>query len=428
MIRRPLATAVCALVAGLALPAGAQADPGPYVALGDSFTAGPLVPNQVGEPAGCARSDHNYPSIVAAATGVSVFRDRSCSSATTVHMRSPQAVTLGSNPPQFGGLSGDTALVTIGIGGNDVGLVGAAVDCVQLGLLAPVTGTACRSNFAKPGGGVGLVGAAVSCLEMGTLAPTGTACRSHFAKPGGGDMLVDKIAATAPKIAATLQAIHLASPQARVLLVGYPAVAPRDGTSCYPLVPLSDDDMAYLEGMLRRTNAMLAEQAAANDAEFVDTYEESTGHDVCKPIGTRWFEGLVPMSLAFPVHPNALGEASMARSVLRVLGTPRPGPKLGALTRSKKVIAAGRGLRVSFTLNRAASVKVVLQRSLGRGHYTRARTVGTVAAGIGDNAVTLTAKRIGSRPGLYRVTAALADGTLSRTQFRIRLTARRQLR
>jgi lysophospholipase L1-like esterase len=394
MIRRPLATAVCALVAGLALPAGAQADPGPYVALGDSFTAGPLVPNQVGEPAGCARSDHNYPSIVAAATGVSVFRDRSCSSATTVHMRSPQAVTLGSNPPQFGGLSGDTALVTIGIGGNDVGLVGAAV----------------------------------SCLETGTLAPTGTACRSHFAKPGGGDMLVDKIAATAPKIAATLQAIHLASPQARVLLVGYPAVAPRDGTSCYPLVPLSDDDMAYLEGMLRRTNAMLAEQAAANDAEFVDTYEESTGHDVCKPIGTRWFEGLVPMSLAFPVHPNALGEASMARSVLRVLGTPRPGPKLGALTRSKKVIAAGRGLRVSFTLNRAASVKVVLQRSLGRGHYTRARTVGTVAAGIGDNAVTLTAKRIGSRPGLYRVTAALADGTLSRTQFRIRLTARRQLR
>jgi lysophospholipase L1-like esterase len=394
MIRRPLATAVCALVAGLALPAGAQADPGPYVALGDSFTAGPLVPNQVGEPAGCARSDHNYPSIVAAATGVSVFRDRSCSSATTVHMRSPQAVTLGSNPPQFGGLSGDTALVTIGIGGNDVGLVGAAV----------------------------------SCLEMGTLAPTGTACRSHFAKPGGGDMLVDKIAATAPKIAATLQAIHLGSPQARVLLVGYPAVAPRDGTSCYPLVPLSDDDMAYLEGMLRRTNAMLAEQAAANDAEFVDTYEESTGHDVCKPIGTRWFEGLVPMSLAFPVHPNALGEASMARSVLRVLGTPRPGPKLGALTRSKRVIAAGSGLRVSFTLNRAASVKVVLQRSLGRGHYTRARTVGTVAAGIGDNAVTLTAKRIGSRPGLYRVTAALADGTLSRTQFRIRLTARRQLR
>ncbi len=394
MIRRPLAAAVCALVAGLALPAAAQADPGPYVALGDSFTAGPLVPNQVGEPAGCARSDHNYPSIVAGATGATVFRDRSCSSATTVHMRSPQTVTLGSNPPQFGGLSADTGLVTIGIGGNDVGLVGAAVTCIRLG----------------------------------ALAPTGTACRSHFATPGGGDMLVDQIAATGPKIAATLQAIHFASPQARVLLVGYPAVAPRDGKGCYPLIPLSDDDMTYLEGMLRRTNAMLAEQAAANDAEYVDTYEDSTGHDACKPIGTRWFEGLVPMSLAFPIHPNALGEASMARSVLRVLGAPRPGPKLGALTRSKKVIAAGRGLRVTFTLNRAASVKVSMQRSLGRGRYTRRRTIATVAAGIGDNAVTLTAKRLGSRPGLYRLTAALADGTQSRTQLRIRRTARRQLR
>jgi lysophospholipase L1-like esterase len=394
MSRRLLATAVCVLVAGLALPTGAQADRGPYVALGDSFTAGPLVPNQVGEPAGCARSDHNYPAIVAAATGATVFRDRSCSSATTVHMRSPQAVTLGSNPPQFGGLSGDTGLVTLGIGGNDVGLVGAAV----------------------------------TCIELGTLAPTGSACRSHFAKPGGGDVLVDQIAATGPKIAATLQAIHFASPQARVLLVGYPAVAPRDGKGCYPLIPLSDDDITYLEGKLRATNAMLAEQAAANDAEYVDTYEDSTGHDACKPIGTRWFEGLVPMSLAFPVHPNALGEASMARSVLRVLGEPRPGPKLGALTRSKKVVAAGRGLRVSFTLNRAASVKVGLQRSLGGGRYTRRRTLGTVDGGIGDNAVTLTAKQLGRRPGLYRVTAGLADGTVSRTQFRIRLTARRQLR
>ena len=394
MTRRLVATAVCALVAGLALPAGAQADPGPYVALGDSFTAGPLVPNQVGEPAGCARSDHNYPSIVAAATGAGVFRDRSCSSATTVHMRAPQAVTLGSNPPQFGGLSADTGLVTIGIGGNDVGLVGAAV----------------------------------TCIELGALAPTGTACRSHFAKPGGGDMLADQIAATGPKIAATLQAIHAASPRARVLLVGYPAVAPRDGKGCYPLIPLSDDDMTYLEGKLHATNAMLAEQAAANDAEYVDTYEETTGHDACKPIGTRWFEGLVPMSLAFPVHPNALGEASMARSVLRVLGAPRPGPKLSALTRSSKVIAAGRGLRVSFTLNRPASVKLTLQRSLGRGHYTRRRSLATVAAATGDNAVALTAKQLGRRPGLYRVTAALADGTVSSTQFRMRLTARRQLR
>ncbi|MEA2156064.1 MAG: hypothetical protein QOE11_2204 [Solirubrobacteraceae bacterium] len=384
---RPVCAALLCLVAALSIPAGARAaDPGPYVALGDSFTAGPLIPNQVGMPAGCSRSDHNYPSIVAAAIATADFRDRSCSAATTVHMTSPQAVTLGSNPPQFEGLSADAGLVTIGIGGNDVGLVGAAV----------------------------------KCLELGALAPTGTACRSNFARPGGGDALADQIVATGPKIAATLQAIHARSPQARVLLVGYPAVAPRDGKGCYPLVPLSDDDMTYLESMLRATNAMLAEQAAANDAEYVDTYEESTGHDVCKPIGTRWFEGLVPMQLAFPVHPNVLGEASMARSVLRVRGAPRPGPALGALTRSHKTIRAGRALRVSFTISRAASVSVGLQRLRAPGRYTRLRRLVTLSADPGSNSVTLSARQIGRRAGLYRVTASLADGTAQRTQFRIR--------
>lgn len=386
--RRPLATALCALVLGaLALPAGARAaDPGPYVALGDSFTAGPLVPNQTSEPAGCARSDHNYPSIVAAATVAPQFHDRSCSAATTQHMTEPQGVPLGSNPPQFDGLTTDAGLVTIGIGGNDVGLVEAAL----------------------------------TCLATGLIAPTGTACRTNFAKPDGGDKVVDQIAATGPKIAATLQAIHLRSPQARVLIVGYPAVAPRNGKGCYPLVPLSDDDMTYLEGMLRRTNAMLAEQAAANDTEFVDTYEESSGHDVCTAIGTRWFEGLVPMAPAFPVHPNALGEASMARSVLRVLGQPRPGPGLSALKRSKKSIAAGRTLGISYTISRAASVTIGVQRSRGGGRYTRLRPLATMDANAGANAITLTARQLGRRAGLYRVTAGLADGTVQRTQFRIR--------
>jgi lysophospholipase L1-like esterase len=380
------AIAACAVAAACALPAAARADPGRYVALGDSFTAGTLIPNQVGEPAGCARSDHNYPSIVAAATGATQFFDRSCSAATTVHMTSPQAVALGSNPPQFDGLTPSARLVTVGIGGNDVGLVGAALTCVGLG----------------------------------ALTPTGTACRSHFAKPGGGDALVDQIAATAPKIAATLQGIHQRSPGARVLLVGYPAVAPRDGKGCYPLIPLSDDDVTYLEEMLRRTNAMLAGQAAANDAEYVDTYEDSTGHDACKPIGTRWFEGVVPTSVAFPVHPNALGEASMARSVLRVLGRPPPGPVLGTLERSHKTISPGRALRVSFTVSRPASVSIGLQRSRGGGRYTRLRGLLTVAAKAGATTVTLPARQLGRRAGLYRVTAALPDGSVQRTQFRIR--------
>jgi lysophospholipase L1-like esterase len=319
-------------------------------------------------------------------TGVTQFRDESCSGATTAHLTAAQPVLLGIHAPQFDALRADAQLVTVGIGGNDVGLVGVATTCVGLGLLAP----------------------------------TGTACRTNFAKPGGGDKVLDEIAATAPKIAATLQGIHARSPQARVLVVGYPAVLPGNGAGCYPLVPLSRDDIAYLDEMLRRTNTMLAEQAAANDAEYVDTYGESVGHDVCTLPGTRWFEGLVPTAPAFPLHPNAVGAASMARSVLRVLGRPRPGPVLSALTRSRRTVSAGRALTISYTLSRAASVTFALQRSRGGGRYTAFRGLVTVNASAGANVVTLTARMLGRRAGLYRVTAGLADGTTQGVNFRIR--------
>ena len=36
---------------------------GPYAALGDSYTSGPGIPDQVGTPAGCDRSNRNYPAL-----------------------------------------------------------------------------------------------------------------------------------------------------------------------------------------------------------------------------------------------------------------------------------------------------------------------------------------------------------------------------
>src|SRR5689334_16227215 len=68
-------------------PAAALNGPprGPYVALGDSYTAGPRIPGQHAKPAGCDRSDRNYPALVAAELGLAgaEFRDMSCSGATT---------------------------------------------------------------------------------------------------------------------------------------------------------------------------------------------------------------------------------------------------------------------------------------------------------------------------------------------------------
>ena len=94
------------------------------------------------------------------------------------------------------------------------------------------------------------------------------------------------------------------------------------------MVPLSPDDIRYIDELIVRINAMIAGQAAANDADFVDTYRDSGGHDVCKLPPERWFEGLVPTEPAYPLHPNAKGEASMARSAHR--GAEQPAEAAGA--------------------------------------------------------------------------------------------------
>ncbi|WP_319063501.1 SGNH/GDSL hydrolase family protein [Streptomyces europaeiscabiei] len=64
---------------------------GPYVALGDSYTAGPGIPDRSGTPAGCERSGRNYPALVAARLKIeaSDFHDVSCTGATIADLSAP---------------------------------------------------------------------------------------------------------------------------------------------------------------------------------------------------------------------------------------------------------------------------------------------------------------------------------------------------
>jgi hypothetical protein len=270
--------------AGIFGPRGASGPPR-YVSLGDSYTAAPLVPDQTGSPAGCLRSTHSYPFLVAAGTGAATFTDVSCQGATTANMTHPQSVPLGTNPPQDNALSANTTLVTLQVGGNNIGFSDIIIHCTTLSLTNP---------FGSP-------------------------CKSHYTS-GGTDKLRAKIYATAPKVAADLQGIHADAPNARVFLVGYPVILPNSGNGCWPLVPIAFGDVPYLRGVEKALNSMLASVAAANNATFVDTYTASIGHDVCRVPGTNWVEGLVPTSPAAPFHPNRLGEQSMAQRLLAALG------------------------------------------------------------------------------------------------------------
>jgi lysophospholipase L1-like esterase len=273
---------VVALVGLAVTPARATGLRGGYVALGDSYTAGPVIPLQDTQTPGCLRSDHNYPSLIAPALSATYFRDASCSGATTQDMTQPQDVTPPpANAPQFDRLARDSKLVTLGIGGNDIGFVEIIENC-------------------------------------GTPLPVGTPCQDHYVV-NGDDTLQDRIDATAPKVAAVLQGIHARSPQAKVYVVGYPSILPETGPGCWPQMPLAPDDMPYLRHVEHALNAMLASTATANGAHYVDTFTPSLGHDACQLVTVRWIEPLAPNLPAAPVHPNARGEQGMATAVLAAI-------------------------------------------------------------------------------------------------------------
>ncbi|HSS04859.1 MAG TPA: SGNH/GDSL hydrolase family protein [Solirubrobacterales bacterium] len=219
-------------------------------------------------PLGCLKSDHNYAHLAAPSIGLPL-RDPSCSGATTADMTNPQSTELGTNPPQFNSLDAETTRVSLTIGGNDIGFSEVALSCV-------------------------------------TVNPFSTPCKDKY-DSGGKDQIAERIAATAPKVAAVLQGIHARSPAAKVFVVNYAAIFPETGFGCWPQMPIGFGDVPYLRSKEKELNAMLATQAAANGATLVNWYNASIGHDACKGSSTRWVEPVVPTNPAAPIHPNERG-------------------------------------------------------------------------------------------------------------------------
>jgi hypothetical protein len=285
--RKPLVAMISAALLALAalalaaMPSLATASTS-YVSLGDSYTAGPLIlPPALGAPLECLQSARDYPHLSASALGLSLT-DVSCSGATTANLTT--TAQFADQPPQENALSASTGVVSVGIGGNDNGLFGETL---------------------------------VACGLEDLVFPFGTPCKDTY-----GNKLAEEIEADGPVVGGALQEIHERSPSAKVFVVGYPDILPQSG-NCWPTVPLTTGDVAYLNGVEKDLNAMLSREAAANGATYVDTYTPSIGHDACKHLPTRWVEPVLPESDAFSVHPNEYGmehDASEVEAAMRAEG------------------------------------------------------------------------------------------------------------
>jgi hypothetical protein len=264
--------AVAALTAFAVAPsiAGATA----YVSLGDSYTSGPFIlPPASGAPLECLQSARNYSHLAASALSLSL-KDVSCSGATTENITT--TAQYSSQPPQIDALSSSTQVVSVGIGGNDKGL---------------------------------FLNTLITCGAEDLVFPFGTPCKDTY-----GHKLAAEIAEDGPVVGAMLHQVHTISPQALVFVVGYPDILPQSG-NCWPTVPLTTGDTAYLNGVEKELNSMLSSEAAANGDTYVDTYTPSIGHDACKSLSVRYVEPVLPESDAFSVHPNERGMEADASEV-----------------------------------------------------------------------------------------------------------------
>ncbi|WTL53009.1 SGNH/GDSL hydrolase family protein [Nocardia sp. NBC_01499] len=123
--------------------------------------------------------------------------------------------------------------------------------------------------------------------------------------------------ALVPKLAALLGDIRARAPQARIFVMG--KIQRLRAGGCFPTVPLLPTQADQIYAGVEAVNAVLADQAAANGATFVDVYPASVGHDACAPEDLRWTEGVVPNSPAQPLHANAVGHQYEARMLTEAI-------------------------------------------------------------------------------------------------------------
>lgn len=296
MSRAVPTTAACALLAASLVTVAAPAHAadaggipaGTYVALGDSYAAGAGVPAQ---SAGlCMRSSRNYGHIVAetlardASSSMSSYKDVTCAAAKVGALTATQTdAGIPVNGPQLDAVTPDTGLVTLTIGGNNLGTTD-----------------------------LGFVDVVAVCATLSVTNPFGAPCRDHY-----GNTLDRRLAAAAPQLADALRRIHAKAPRAKVLVAGYPAVLPDDARKCLFKMPATTGDLTFLRSVIGKLNDMVSTTAAANGATYVDTLGPTKGHDACS--SDRWIENILPTRPALSLHPNATGERVMADAVLKAL-------------------------------------------------------------------------------------------------------------
>lgn len=256
------------------------------VALGDSSASGPDLGEDVaGAPSECARTTGGYPALVAQRLGAGEFVNATCSGAVT------SSLTTGYTYPgtghhvdaQLDALNGKESVVTLSIGINNAGFGDVTTNCL---FHNQSSDDYCTTKYVV----------------------------------GGVNQLVQKGESIAPLIGGALDSIRSRSPQAKIILVGYLDLAPRDAAGCSGLLWLTPTDGPVFDDWELAINNTLRSVALQKGAYFVDAYSRSQENTACaaQP-GDRWSNPFTGVTTGIPLHPNAAGAAAVADLVVEAV-------------------------------------------------------------------------------------------------------------
>jgi len=246
-----------------------------YVALGSSMAAGPGIrPRAAGAPWRAGQSARNYPHLVAEQLDLDLT-DVTYSGATTAHVLGDRQ---NGAPPQIAALDGAETLVTVTIGGNDVGYI-------------PLLMAASLPALARH---LPLLGAQIRELR-------------------DRDLRDRALAEVFDSLCAVGGALRERAPRARIVFVDYLTVLPPAGESAPPLSDFDADLGRHVAATLER---LTAEAAATTGCEVVQAAAASVDHHAWsgQPWTTR--SGLPLPCRPAPLHPNAAGMRAVAELVL----------------------------------------------------------------------------------------------------------------
>lgn len=252
--KRPLVAALLAMVVAATAAPTANAEPkavGKYVAIGDSYAVAPGTRTYDNPDDPCRRGPLTYPRLWAASHPSVGFVEASCSGATTADVNSTQI-------PQ---LTADTTLVTVQVGGNDVGFVDVLTNCIL------------TINDADCLAGVDLAKQAAQGL-------------------------------LSPALAQTYGAVRAAAPSAQVVVVGYPRLY-KIGGNC-GILGLSDTERAAMNSAADLLNEIMASRAAEAGFTFLDPRPSFDQHALCSG-AQEWVTSLEWDKINESYHPNVEG-------------------------------------------------------------------------------------------------------------------------